>query len=120
MSFDATAYKATTRQQWEEAAEAWHRWGPTLEVWLGEATEAMLDAAGVGPRSRVLDVAGGAGGQALPAARRRARTGRPGHRPVPGDPDVRRARRSRGRAAPLPPPRSTAKTSDAGRAPSTR
>ena len=70
MSFDATAYKATTRQQWEEAAEAWHRWGPTLEVWLGEATEAMLDAAGVGPRSRVLDVAGGAGGQALPAARR--------------------------------------------------
>jgi SAM-dependent methyltransferase len=70
MPFDATAYKATTRQQWEEAAEAWHRWGPTLEAWLGGATEAMLDAAGVGPRSRVLDVAGGAGGQALLAARR--------------------------------------------------
>lgn len=70
MPFDATAYKATTRQQWEEAADAWHRWGPTLEAWLGEATEAMLDAAGVGPGSRVLDVAGGAGGQALLAARR--------------------------------------------------
>src|SRR5262245_6197265 len=70
MSFDATAYKTTTRQQWEEAAEAWHRWGPTLETWLHEATEAMLDAAGVGSDSRVLDVAGGAGGQGLLAARR--------------------------------------------------
>jgi SAM-dependent methyltransferase len=70
MNFDAIAYKTTTRQQWEEAAEAWHRWGPTLETWLGEATEAMLDAAGVGPQSRVLDIAGGAGGQALQAARR--------------------------------------------------
>jgi SAM-dependent methyltransferase len=70
MTFDAVAYKSTTRRQWEEAAEAWHRWGPTLEAWLGEATEAMLDAAGVGPGSRVLDVAGGAGGQALQAARR--------------------------------------------------
>lgn len=70
MSFNATAYKTTTRQQWEEAAEAWHRWGPTLEAWLGEATDAMLDAASVGPGSRVLDVAGGAGGQALLAARR--------------------------------------------------
>lgn len=70
MTFNATAYKATTRQQWEEAAEAWHRWGPTLETWLGAATETMLDAAGVTRNDRVLDVAGGAGGQALVAARR--------------------------------------------------
>ena len=26
--FDAAAYKATTRAQWEHAADAWHRWGP--------------------------------------------------------------------------------------------
>jgi SAM-dependent methyltransferase len=70
MTFDAVAYKATTKQQWDDAAEAWHRWGPTLEDWLGEATETMLDAAGVTAGSRVLDVAGGAGGQALRAARR--------------------------------------------------
>lgn len=68
--FDATAYKTATRQQWEDAAEAWHRWGPTLQAWLGAATEAMLDAAGVRRGSRVLDVAGGAGGQGLDAARR--------------------------------------------------
>ena len=70
MTFDAVAYKATTKEQWDEASAAWHRWGPTLEEWLGESTEAMLDAAGVGEGSRVLDVAGGAGGQALAAARR--------------------------------------------------
>ena len=70
MTFDAAAYKATTKKQWDEAAEAWHRWGPTLEDWLGEATTAMLDAAGVGVGSHVLDVAGGAGGQAVLAARR--------------------------------------------------
>ena len=35
VTFDAAAYKRTTRSQWEEAAEAWHRWGPTIEDWLG-------------------------------------------------------------------------------------
>ena len=69
-TFDSGAYKETTRQQWDEAAEAWHRWGPTLEEWLGEATELMLDLARVGEGSRVLDVAAGAGGQTIAAARR--------------------------------------------------
>src|SRR5258708_10669431 len=68
--FDAAAYKTTTRAQWEHAAEAWHRWAPTLEAWLGEATELMLDVADVGTGARVLDVAAGAGGQTLAAARR--------------------------------------------------
>lgn len=76
MSFDPTQYKATTRQQWEDAADAWHRWGPTLETWLGPATEAMLDAAGVSTCSQVLDVAAGAGGQSLAAARRVGPAGR--------------------------------------------
>jgi protein-L-isoaspartate O-methyltransferase len=69
-TFDPKQYKMTTRQQWEDAAGAWHRWGPTLEAWLGEATERMLDAARVGTASRVLDVAAGAGGQTILAARR--------------------------------------------------
>jgi SAM-dependent methyltransferase len=68
--FDPVAYKNTTREQWQNAAEAWHRWGPTLEAWLGEATEAMLDLAGVKEGGRVLDVAAGAGGQTLAAAQR--------------------------------------------------
>ena len=76
MSFDPAQYKTTTRQQWEDAAEAWHRWGPTLETWLGPATDRMLDAAGVAPGSRVLDVAAGAGGQTVAAARRAGPGGR--------------------------------------------
>jgi SAM-dependent methyltransferase len=69
-TFDPIHYKTTTRTQWEEAAEAWHRWSPTIEAWLGNATARMLDAARVGDGSRVLDVAAGAGGQSLAAARR--------------------------------------------------
>jgi SAM-dependent methyltransferase len=75
MGFDPVQYKTTTRQQWEDAAKAWHGWGPTLEAWLGGATERMLDAAGVTTGSRVLDVAAGAGGQTLAAARRAGPTG---------------------------------------------
>ena len=69
-TFDPIKYKATTTAQWQSAAEAWHRWGPTLSQWLGEATDIMLDMAEVGPGSRVLDVAAGAGEQSLVAARR--------------------------------------------------
>jgi SAM-dependent methyltransferase len=76
MAFDPVQYKTTTRQQWEDAAESWHRWGPTIETWLGPATDAMLDGAGVTDGSHVLDVAAGAGGQTLAAARRAGSKGR--------------------------------------------
>src|SRR3954469_24298808 len=74
--FDAASYKATTQAQWDQAAEAWHRWGPTLEQWLGPATELMLDAAEVRPGAAVLDVAAGAGGQTIAAGRRVGEHGR--------------------------------------------
>jgi SAM-dependent methyltransferase len=76
MAFDPIQYKTTTRQQWEDAAEAWHRWGDTLEDWLGQATERMLDLAQVGSGAHVLDVAAGAGGQTIAAARRAGPGGR--------------------------------------------
>ena len=69
-SFDPDTFKETTRTQWDQAAEAWDRWGPLLNAWLGPATERMLDRAGVEAGSRVLDVAAGAGEQTLAAARR--------------------------------------------------
>lgn len=68
--FNPIKYKDTTRQQWQAAADAWHRWGPTLAQWLGPATDLMLNMAAVGSGSRVLDVAAGAGEQTLVAARR--------------------------------------------------
>jgi ubiquinone/menaquinone biosynthesis C-methylase UbiE len=74
-TFDPGAYKATTREQWQVAAEPWHRWGPQIERWLGEAREAMLDMARLHAGARVLDVAAGAGGQTLAAARRVGPTG---------------------------------------------
>lgn len=68
--FDAAAYKLSTEQQWQEVARAWHEWTPRLDVWLSAATEQMLDMAGIGSGSRVLDLAAGTGGQSLLAARR--------------------------------------------------
>jgi ubiquinone/menaquinone biosynthesis C-methylase UbiE len=75
-TFDPAAYKATTREQWQQAAAAWHRWGPTLAAWLGPATDRLLDMAGIERGQRVLDVAAGAGEQTLAIA---ARVGTEGH-----------------------------------------
>jgi SAM-dependent methyltransferase len=69
-TFNPAQYKETTKQQWESAAEAWNRWEPTLQAWLGPATEVLLDLARVGPGSRVLDIASGAGEPAITAAKR--------------------------------------------------
>lgn len=74
-TFDPVAYKRTTHDQWQQAADAWDRWSPALERWLGQATELMLDLAGVDAGARVLDVAAGAGGQTIAAARRVGPTG---------------------------------------------
>jgi len=68
--FDPNKYKETTRLQWNSAAEAWHRWGPFLNRWLGPATETMMDMTRIQVGSRVLDVAAGAGEQSLAVARR--------------------------------------------------
>jgi len=68
--FDAEKYKKTTLQQWDTAAEAWYRWGPLLNRWLGPATETMLDMCEIKAGSRVLDVAAGAGEQTLAVANR--------------------------------------------------
>ncbi|MDQ2750564.1 MAG: class I SAM-dependent methyltransferase [Actinomycetota bacterium] len=75
-TFDPVAYKNTTRTQWQSAAAAWHSWGPVIEAWLGEATELMLDLTQLRPGAHVLDVAAGAGGQSVTAARRVGPTGR--------------------------------------------
>ncbi len=74
-TFDPAVFKRTTEQQWQRAAEAWHRWDPVLQTWLGPATELMLDLARIGPGSRVLDVAAGCGEPGLTAATRVGPTG---------------------------------------------
>lgn len=69
-NFNATQYKETTLQQWNTAAEAWHRWGPLLNRWLTPATDIMLDMCDIQNGSRVLDVAAGAGEQTVTVAKR--------------------------------------------------
>ena len=73
--FDAEQYKKTTLAQWNSAAEAWHRWSPLLNRWLGPATDTMLDMCEITTGSRVLDVAAGAGEQSITAAKRVGDTG---------------------------------------------
>jgi len=55
--FDPAKYKQTTRDQWQAAAQAWNRWAPVLEQWLGAATEHMLDLADLREGTHVLDLA---------------------------------------------------------------
>jgi SAM-dependent methyltransferase len=73
--FDALKYKEATREQWQGAAEAWHRWIPVVRRWAGPVTDLMLDRARVSPGMRVLDVAAGDGDQSLMAAERVGPTG---------------------------------------------
>ena len=39
-TFDPVAFKRTTRRQWQEAADAWHRWGDVIGRWLGRRDRA--------------------------------------------------------------------------------
>jgi len=66
--FNPTHYKSTTREQWQTAAEAWHRWHPTLKSWLGPSTDKMLNMAQVKEGYNILDIAAGAGEQSITAA----------------------------------------------------
>jgi SAM-dependent methyltransferase len=74
-TFDPLRYKQATTEQWQAAADAWNRWSPTIEDWLGSATVVMLDLAGIRQGGCVLDVAAGAGGQTLAAAARVGNSG---------------------------------------------
>ncbi len=55
---------------WESAAPGWAEWENVLADGLRDATDTMLDMAGVGSGMRVLDLACGAGSQSIQAAAR--------------------------------------------------
>jgi hypothetical protein len=46
VAFDAVVYEEKTKQQWEEAVEAGHPWGPTLPLGGTAAAQEALVAAG--------------------------------------------------------------------------
>jgi ubiquinone/menaquinone biosynthesis C-methylase UbiE len=68
--------KTELRRTWESAAPGWARWEDVLAKGLADATDTMLDMAGVDIGMRVLDLACGAGSQSLRAAERVGPQGR--------------------------------------------
>lgn len=68
--FDPVKYKNTTREQWQTAAQAWYNWSSTLNKWLGNATDKMLEMAGINTGQKVLDIAAGAGEQSITTAKK--------------------------------------------------
>lgn len=73
---DSQAFKAAQRHQWDRSAQGWNDHHPQLRAWLGRATDAMLEMAGVREGACVLDVAAGAGDQTLDIAKRVGPAGR--------------------------------------------
>lgn len=69
-SVDAQAFKTMVREQWDRSAQGWDDHTPALRAWLRQATDAMIEMAGIDPGDRVLDIAAGAGDQTLDIARR--------------------------------------------------
>jgi|SRR5262245_13141747 Mycolic acid cyclopropane synthetase len=65
-----SALKAEQRGTWEAAAPGWAKWEEKFSAGLLEATDILLDMAGIKPGMRVLDLACGAGSQTLRAAAR--------------------------------------------------
>jgi ubiquinone/menaquinone biosynthesis C-methylase UbiE len=62
--------KSDLRNTWESAAPGWAKWEQEFSAGLFDATETLIDMAGVEPGMRVLDLACGAGSQSMQAARR--------------------------------------------------
>lgn len=58
------------RNTWETAAPGWAKWEHAFATSFSQATDALIDMAGIRPGMRVLDVACGAGSQSIQAAKR--------------------------------------------------
>jgi ubiquinone/menaquinone biosynthesis C-methylase UbiE len=71
-------YREAVRQEWtaENTTEAWRKWHQKMAVQLQAMSDALLEAAGIQPGQRVLDLASGTGLPALDIARVVGPTGR--------------------------------------------
>jgi enediyne biosynthesis protein CalE5 len=70
-TFDPAQYKAGIRTEWRDAAAGWRAWLDVLEAEDGgrAVSRTLVELAGIGPGSSVLDVAAGYGEPGLTAAR---------------------------------------------------
>ena len=60
-SFDPSAYKRTTRDQWDASGVGYDAWGATIQSVIRPAAEEMLETMGVAEGSSVLELACGSG-----------------------------------------------------------
>ncbi|WP_197427313.1 class I SAM-dependent methyltransferase [Bradyrhizobium retamae] len=66
--------KSELRKTWEAAAPGWAKWEHAFSAGLFDATEVLIDMAGIKPGMRVLDLACGAGSQTIQVAKRIGQT----------------------------------------------
>ena len=69
------ALKSELRKTWENAAPGWAKWEQVFSAGLSDATDTLIDMAGIQPGMRVLDLACGAGSQTIQTAKRVGPTG---------------------------------------------
>ena len=69
------ALKSQLRKTWENAAPGWAKWEHVFSAGLSDATDTLIDMAGIRPGMRVLDLACGAGSQTIQTAKRVGRNG---------------------------------------------
>jgi SAM-dependent methyltransferase len=74
-AIQASDLKTATRAQWDKSAQGWNDHSARIRAWLRVPTDAMLEMADIGPGTRVIDIAAGAGDQTLDIARRVGSTG---------------------------------------------
>src|SRR5207244_9264237 len=67
-SVDAVEFRDGQRQQWNKSAEGWRKRSDLIDAATAHVSKRMVELAGVGPGSRVLDVAAGYGEPSLTAA----------------------------------------------------
>ncbi len=60
----------SAEQAWDDDAAGWHQNSALIRHWLRDATQRLLDAAGLAPGAKVLDVAAGNGDQTLDIVQR--------------------------------------------------
>jgi len=60
-AFDPSAYKRTTREQWDASGPGYDAWGATIQSLIRPAAEHLMDATGVEEGSSVLELACGGG-----------------------------------------------------------
>jgi SAM-dependent methyltransferase len=66
---NAGEFRDGQRQQWSKGAEGWRKRSDFIDTATAHVSKRMVELAGVGPGSRVLDVAAGYGEPSLTAAR---------------------------------------------------